>query len=198
MPKALQIDVGSGASTHGVLDATRRCAFCARPGAFPGHDASHAICPLCCLARGLGRPRIDEEARLIWLPEAAQNVINVLCREIHVELYRLLEPLCDDAVPRLNSEASARLYYARVALAAREDAAASRLGSSRPSELAEALRQLPASIRARQSDLLAGLRVLPRGRFFAGDEDIYPNIVRAWSNGSTVEPSPRHIEVFVS
>jgi hypothetical protein len=146
----------------------------------------------------LGRPRIDEEARLIWLPESAQNVINVLCREIHVGLYRLLEPLCDDAVPRLNSEASARLYYARVALAAREDAAASRLGSSRPSELAEALRQLPASIRARQSDLLAGLRVLPRGRFFAGDEDIYPNIVRAWSNGSTVEPSPRHIEVFVS
>jgi predicted transcriptional regulator len=90
------------------------------------------------------------------------------------------------------------LYYARVALAAREDAAASRLGSSKPSELAEALRQLPASIRARQSDLLAGLRVLPRGRFFAGDEDIYPNIVRAWSNGSTVEPIPRHIEGFVS
>jgi hypothetical protein len=146
----------------------------------------------------LGRPRIDEEARLIWLPEAAQNVINVMCREIHVELYSLLEPLCDDAIPRLNNEASARLYHARVALAAREDAAASRLGSSKPSELAEALRQLPASIRARQSDLLAGLRVLPRGRFFADDKDIYPNIVRAWSTGSTVELSPGRNEVFVS
>ncbi len=86
MPKALQIDVGSGAGVHGVRDASRRCAFCARPGAFFGHDATHAICPLCCLARDLGRPRIDDEARLIWLPEAAQNVINVLCREIHVAL----------------------------------------------------------------------------------------------------------------
>jgi hypothetical protein len=28
--------------------------------------------------------------------------------------------------------------------------------------------------------LLGGLRLLPRGRFFAGDEDIYPSVVDAW------------------
>ena len=195
MPEALHLDVQVGAVADGVPDPARRCAFCARPGAFQGQDNTQATCPLCWLVRDLGRPRIDEEARLIWLPEAGQSVINVLCREIHIELYRLLEPLCDDAVPRVDSEASTRLYYARVALAAREDAAISRLGSSKPSELAEALRQLPAPIRARQSDLLAGLRLLPRGRFFVGDEDIYPRIVGVWSNGSAVEPRSPHNEV---
>ena len=113
------------------------------------------------------------------------------------ELYRLMEPLSDDVVPRLDSAASTRLYYARVALAAREDAAVSRLGSSKPSELAEALRQLPAPIRARQSDLLAGLRLLPRGRFFLGDEDIYPRIVGVWSNALAVGPRSPHNEVSV-
>ena len=148
MPEALHLDVQVGAVADGVPDPARRCAFCARPGAFQGQDNTQATCPLCWLVRDLGRPRIDEEARLIWLPEAGQSVINVLCREIHIELYRLLEPLCDDAVPRLDSEASTRLYYARVALAAREDAAVSRLGST-PTDaqlIASAMRAAPARV----------------------------------------------------
>ena len=128
--------------------------------------------------------------RLIWLPEADQRVVNILCREIHVELYRLQEPLSDGAVPRLASKGSARLYYARTCLVAREEAAASRLGSSKPSDLAEALLQLPPAIRARQSVLLAGLRTLPRGRFFEGDEDVYPMIVGVWSQSSAAAARP--------
>jgi intracellular multiplication protein IcmJ len=197
MPQALHLDVQVGAFADGMPAPTRRCAFCAWPGAFQSQDGAQATCALCWLVRDLGRPRIDEEARLIWLPEAGQSVINILCREIHIELYRLLEPLSDDAVPHLGSEATTRLYYARVSLAAREDAAVSRLGSSKPSELAEALRQLPAPIRVRQSDLLAGLRLLPRGRFFVGDEDMYPRIVGAWSNAPAVEPRPPYDEISV-
>jgi hypothetical protein len=197
MPEALYLDARGGTAADVKPDATCLCVFCVRPGAFRGQAGIQATCALCWLVRDLGRPRIDEEARLIWLPEADQRVINILSREIHIELYRLREPLSDDAVPRLASEASTRLHYARASLAAREDAAASRLGSSKPSELAEALRQLPPAIRARQSDLLAGLRLLPRGRFFAGDEDVYPMIVGAWSASAAVTAHGPHNEVSV-
>jgi hypothetical protein len=196
MPPTLYLDVQAKAPADVTPDATCLCAFCARPVAFRVQAAaSAASCPLCWLVRDLGRPRIDEEARLIWLPEADQRVVNILCREIHIELYKLEEPLPDDALLQLTGKESKRLCDARVSLAAREEAAASRLGSSKPSELAEALRQLPPSIRVRQSDLLAGLRLLPRGRFFAGDEDIYPTIVRAWKESSAVIPQATHKEV---
>ena len=195
MPETLEMGVGASAADD-LLDRACRCAFCARPGAFRGLEGAPSVCPLCSLPRDLGRPRIDEEARLIWLPEASQSVVNILCREIHVGLYRLLEPLRDDALPGLSTEGSVRLYYARVALTAREDAAASRLGTSRPSELGEALCQLPAPIRARQAELLAGLRLLPRGRFFVDDRDIYPQVVGTWSAAGT-QPSHPQDEVRV-
>lgn len=191
MPQALHLDVQGAAVEGAKPDTALLCAFCTRPGALRGHSGKPASCPLCWLVRDLGRPRIDEEARLIWLPEADQRVINILCREIHIQLYDLKEPLNDEAVPRMVTEASTRLYYARAALAGREDAAASRLGSSKASELAEALRQLPAVTRARQADLLAGMRLLPRGRFFDGDVDIYPAIVSTWAAATTEGRNPR-------
>ncbi len=194
MPPTLYLDVQANGPADVTPDATCLCAFCARKVAFRVQAAS---CPLCWLVRDLGRPRIDEEARLIWLPEADQRVINILCREIHIELYRLEEPLPDDALPQLAGKESTRLCDARASLAAREEAAASRLGSSKPSELAEALCKLPPSVRARQSDLLAGLRLLPRGRFFAGDEDIYPVIVGAWSASAAVTVHGPHNKVSV-
>jgi hypothetical protein len=195
MPDVLALDVQVGIAAEIKPDASRRCVFCARPGAFRGQSGVPAICPLCWLVRDLARPRIDEEARLIWLPEADQRVINIISREIHVELFRLQEPLSDDAVPRLASKVSTRLYYARTCLAAREAAAASHLGSSKPSDLAEALLQLPPAIRARQSVLLAGLRTLPRGRFFDGDEDVYPMTVGVWSQSSAAAARQPNSEV---
>ncbi len=157
------------------------CSHCGQPGAmFRPIGGEPASCVLCHLARHLERPRIDEEAILIWLPEMDQRILNLICREMHIELRAAQEALHDEAVRRGSSPDLARLHHVRQALRQRAEPAAVRLGTDRPSELGEALRSLPRAIRSRQADLLGGLRLLPRGRFFAADEDIYPSVVGAW------------------
>jgi hypothetical protein len=73
-----------------------------------------------------------------------------------------------------------RLYYARSALCARAGAAASRLGTDRPSELSGALCHLSPAAHANRAKLLDGVRLLPLGRFYAGNKDVYPEIVDSW------------------
>jgi hypothetical protein len=95
------------------------------------------------------------------------------------------EPLCDDARARSDGSEVIRISRARNALRACAEAAASRLGTDRPSELGEALRCIPRAARLRKSELLGGLRLLPRGRFFEGGADVYPSIVEAWRSITT-------------
>jgi len=165
-----------------------RCPFCgmwsgcwpelaAAPGRAPGGAAA---CALCFLCRHLDRPRIDEEAVLVWLPEMSQPALNVMMREIHVQLCALGEDLCDAGRLRLNTPERLRLYYARSTLGARTAAAASRLGTDKPSELAGALCRLSPAAHANRAKLLGGVRLLPLGRFYAGNKDVYPEIVDSW------------------
>ena len=65
------------------------------------HDCV-AACVLCYLCRHLERPRIDEEAALVWLTEMSQPALNVTMREIHLQLRALGEDLYD-AGRRLDS-----------------------------------------------------------------------------------------------
>jgi len=132
--------------------------------------AASPACPLCALARCLDRPRIDEEAVLIWLPQMSQQAVNTVMREIHIKLRDAGELLGDDDALRL----------ARAELAARASGAVSRLGTDAPSELGSALCQLPPAVYARRGALLGGLRLLPRGRLFEDGRDIYPAIVDTW------------------
>jgi hypothetical protein len=138
-----------------------------------------AGCVLCFLCCHLERPRIDEEAALIWLPEMSQPAINVTMREIHMQLRALGEDLYDAGRRHLDTPERLRLYYARSALSARA-AAASRLGTDRPSELAGALCRLSPAAHANRAKLLDGVRLLPLGRFYAGNKDVYPEIVDSW------------------
>ena len=73
-----------------------------------------------------------------------------------------------------------QLYYARSALSARAAAATSRLGTDKPSELAGALCRLSPAAHANRAKLLDGVRLLPLGRFYAGNKDVYPEIVDSW------------------
>jgi intracellular multiplication protein IcmJ len=152
-----------------------------------GHDCA-AACVLCYLCRHLERPRIDEEAALVWLPEMSQPALNVTMREIHLQLRALGEDLYDAGRLRLNTPERLRLYYARSALSARAAAAASRLGTDKPSELAGALCRLSPGAHANRAKLLDGVRLLPLGRFYAGNKDVYPGIVDSWRESS--KPSP--------
>jgi hypothetical protein len=166
----------------------QRCPFCGMwSGCWPELAAEPgraregaAACALCFLCRHLERPRIDEEAVLVWLPEMSQPALNVTMREIHVQLRTLGEDLYDAGRLRLNTPERLGLYYARSALCALSAAAASQLGTDRPSELAGALCRLSPTAYANRAKLLGGVRLLPLGRFYAGNKDVYPEIVDSW------------------
>jgi intracellular multiplication protein IcmJ len=162
------------------------CSFCAQPdAAFPARirrPAGETIrcCALCFLVEHLERPRIDEEASLIWLPEMSQVVINALIREIHIRLRALGETLHAEFRLSLDTEERRRLFHARALLQGRGAAAIARLSTGRPSDLAGAMLRLSDAAYRRRFKLLGGLRLLPSGRFFEGDRDIYPEIVDRW------------------
>ena len=169
-------------------DGLAACAFCgvaagrwAGRGCLPpGYRIVAPACPLCSLPQHLERPRIDDEAALVWLPEISQAALNATLREVHVRLQALGEDVHAEAVFRKRDTALANLYYARAILAERRDAAEARVGTALPHELGLALLELSPAAYSRRAELLEGLRLLPLGRFFEDDEDVYPEIVGFW------------------
>ena len=154
-------------------------------------DETVAACALCGLAQHLGRPRINEEARLVWVPEMSQAALNVLMRRIHTGLRSLGEPLETGAQPSLAVGDRTLLYHGQQGLLERTREAEVRLGSSDPGHLADALVRLSAGAFARRDALLGGIRLLPTGRLFEGGTDIYPDIVDSWrQGGGSVLKSP--------
>ncbi len=193
--------------------ATAPCAFC---GQLSGRwqedfhlDGDHennaadnvvAACPLCHLVQHLERPRIEEEAMLIWLPEMSQRAVIGLARTIHLKLRESGEPV-DAAVPSLGrAEPYAHLFRARRELLARAAIVKTRLGTSSPRELGAALRALPPAIYAQREALLGGVRLLPLGRLHHGDHDVYPDILATWVSleGATGRKERQHAETQAS
>ena len=195
---------GAGSPTPAALASP--CIFCgAHSGAWQAscvlndndsgaHVDAAPACPLCVLTHRLERPRIDEEAVLIWLPEMSQPAINTLMRHVHMRLRAMGECLHADGGFRLDTPERRTLHHVRAALRRREDLAQHRLGSTAPSVLAGALLRLSPAAYGRRAALLDGLRLLPLGRIFAGDEDVYPRIVDTWIDLETPDrtgaPSP--------
>ena len=172
--------------------ADLRCGFCGilsrwcqvqHPTSSSGgktEASGRPACPLCILPLHLERPRIDEEAALVWLPEMSQAALNALMRELHLQLRALDEDLGADGVFRSQSAALRPVHLARAVLAERMAPAADRAGTRSPRELGLALLDLSPAAHARRGALLSGLRLLPLGRFFHDGKDIYPRVVDAW------------------
>ncbi|GLR66583.1 hypothetical protein GCM10010909_12630 [Acidocella aquatica] len=130
--------------------------------------------------QSLYRTTIDEELRLIWLPEMSQAALNVLVRQIHIDLQELGESVyCDDTPKKPNGMRSA-LYTAQRILRERGETIAERLGSSRASDLADALTVLADRHLGLQNLPWGGLRAFPTGRFYAGGVNVYDEIVSSW------------------
>ena len=144
--------------------ARRRCCCCAA-------GWTGAACPLCTLARHLERPRIDEEAALVWLPEMSQAAVNTTMREIHMQLRALGEGL--HAEHRLRLDLPERTRPASRARGTRRPRCASpppvsaRRRQANSAARCSACRRLPTPAARRCS---GGLRLLPLGRFYEGGD----------------------------
>jgi hypothetical protein len=137
-------------------------------------------CVLCGLVQSLHRTTIDEELRLIWLPEMSQAALNVMVRQIHIDLQELGESVYCDDTPKSSEGMRTVLYTAQRILRERSETIAERLGSSRASDLADALTVLVDRHVGLQNLPWGGLRAFPTGRFYVGGVNAYGKIIISW------------------
>jgi intracellular multiplication protein IcmJ len=161
------------------------CAFCGvTSGPWKVMCGARPTCPLCCLPLQLARPRIDQEAALIWFPQMSQQAINAVVRQTHIVARARGETRHTGMGFRNASNELRAAYSAQAVLLDCAAAAASRVGTASPHELGLALQHLSRGAYANRAGLLGGLRLLPLGRFFVDGCDVYPQIVDAWRRPS--------------
>ena len=137
-------------------------------------DEIVSCCLLCSLCRGLDRPRIVEEVAPIWLPEMTQRALVAVVRRLHLICHQHGQPPTMASVPPPGEPILSQAWGLYMALRRRVTLATARLGTSDLPELAEAIGDAERT-GADVPSLLGGLRLLPLGRFFDGeDTDIYP------------------------
>lgn len=181
------------------------CAFCGAPvgaaGVLVADDAGapRPACPLCTLPRCLGRPRIEAEVAIVWLPEMSGGALSALARAVAARIAAAGErhdgldapggatPGFALDVPDLRAA-----WIARAAVLARGPEVERRLGTRSPRDLARALARLPPAAAARRAERLSGLRAFPLGRFHDGatGEDVFPDLAAAWVRESPTPPAP--------
>jgi intracellular multiplication protein IcmJ len=167
------------------------CGFCGlRAGLHAMPIGNDIACVLCGLVQSLHRPTIDDEVRLIWLPELSQSAMNVLLRQVHLELHGLGESVHCDDLPRHPEGTRPLLYYAQRILLERGEFVRERLGSIRAGDLADALTTLERRHVDMRSFSLGGLRVLSAGRYYIAGVNVYEAIVDSW-----LEASEKHKSV---
>jgi len=147
----------------------------------PVPDSLATACPLCHDCRHLGREGVEQGYAVIWLPEASQAVLNHLVRAVHVVLHHHGEPPHMAERPMGDDPSLRRAFNSCRALAGRMAHAKSRIGTTSPRELGEALIGLPPAALAKGAELTGGLRLLSRGRLFRNGEDVYPDLLDVWT-----------------
>lgn len=138
-------------------------------------------CPPCHDCRHLGRDGAEQGYAVIWLPEASQAVLNHLVRAVHLVLHAHGEPPHMAERPAGDTPALRSAFNSYRVLAGRMAQARSRIGTNSPRELGEALIGLPPAACAKGAELTGGLRLLGRGRLFRDGEDVYPDLLDAWT-----------------
>ena len=147
----------------------------------PAPDSLATACPLCHDCRYLGRDGTEQGYAVIWLPEASQAVLNHLVRAVHLVLHEHGEPPHMAERPMSDAPALRSAFNSYRALAGRMAQARARIGTTSPRELGEALIGLPPAALAKGDALTSGLRLLSRGRLFRDGEDVYPDLLDAWT-----------------
>ena len=201
-PSAWSAD--SGSDRRGAGPSSGTCRFCGQETAewqeafhlnddHTDDNATNVVvsCPLCHLAQHLGRPEIEREAVLVWLPEMAQSALNLLVRETHLRCLRAgVAPRAAMQSTVSPGPAAARDAHAALgALRERAQAADTRLGTTSPRQLGLALLEMSPSDYARRGELLGGIRMLPLGQVFQDGRDVYPDMLQAWAKAAEMNRS---------
>ena len=174
------VRLDAGFSEIAQLAETRSvCGWFARSR--PALDSLATACPLCHDCRHLGRDGAEQGYAVVWLPEASQAVLNHLVRAVHLVLHEHGEPPHMAERPTGDTPALRSAFNSYRALAGRMAQARSRIGTTSPRELGEALIGLPPAALAKGAELTGGLRLLSRGRLFRDGEDVYPDLLDAWT-----------------
>jgi hypothetical protein len=161
------------------------CNYCGLSAGLQAMQIGKALsCVLCGLVQSLHRTTIDEELRLIWLPEMSQPALNVLVRQIHIDLQELGESVYCDDTPKKPDGMRSALYTAQRILRERGETIAERLGSAHASDLADALTVLADRHVGLQNLPWGGLRGFHTGRFYASGVNVYDEIVNSWRGKS--------------
>jgi len=154
------------------------CPFCGvrlaegREPSLCADGSEEFACVPCLLVRHLERETIAEEAVLIWLPDLSQAALNALVNGVHRRLAAGGAPFAVSSSETLNPALEAIR-----AIEMRQSEAETRLGTSSPRVLGEALMRAKPDLYADRARRLGGLRLWPRGKFFVDGEDVYPRLV---------------------
>jgi hypothetical protein len=179
---------GSGFRNSGSQGSCRFCGLDAASWREPFHlNGDHAdesaenivpACVLCHLAQHLGRPGIEKEAVLIWLPEISQGAVNAIVRATHLIRMAHGDSPHMEMRPRSTAPQAQAAFSAYMELRDRSKAVFARLGTASPRDLGEALVRLRAEPYARRGKLLSGVRLLPMGRLYRDGVDVYPDLLK--------------------
>jgi hypothetical protein len=88
--RSLSLSPGNTGAISCVVPASTTGAMCCYCGCNIGKglDSLSGVeapaCVLCALVQTLVRPRIDEEACIVWVPELSQPAMNVMIRRLHL------------------------------------------------------------------------------------------------------------------
>lgn len=210
MPPLAPLSLAALEATGPAPPPATPCAYCGAPvgtaGALVADDAGapRPACPLCALPRCLGRPRIEEEVALVWLPEMSGAALSTLARAVAARIAAAGErhdglegAVAGGAAPpgfALDVPDLRAAWIARAAVLARGAEVEDRLGTRSPRDLARALARLPPAAAARRAERLSGLRAFPLGRLHDAvtGADVFPDLATAWAREAapTTPPAP--------
>lgn len=133
------------------------------------HDPRNlaTICNFCHMTFHIGRAGLAGEAELIWMPELSQPQLNHLARNCFVAM----------RTKGHTNEAGETVFSG---LRIRAEEARRRLGTSDPADLGEALLAIDEESYDKRDEILDGVRLLPLGRKYVGERDLFPKMVDFW------------------
>ncbi|MBV6632830.1 MAG: type IVB secretion system protein IcmJDotN [Alphaproteobacteria bacterium] len=138
-------------------------------GDHSNHDPRNlaTICSFCHMSFHIGRAGLAGEGELIWLPELSQTELNHLSRGCFVAM----------RTKGTTNEAGESIFSG---LRIRAEEARRRLGTSDPADLGEALLAISEEAYEKRAEVLDGVRLLPLGRKYVGERDVFPKMVDFW------------------